>query len=422
MENSRPQHASGMSLRHWFYLNARIPLVISAGALLSIQVLLLVLVAKNEWKAQQGVAERLGQLSLLALQQKSTALLQAGFEIATKELGAVNAFVCEHSWIYVLRDPQPSDCKVEARWGYRVIQVPLNSGYSFFLQVPFFPGDALMMYTLIISVGMTVIAFFFLKKMRSRLEQDLFTPLLRSFTHAVQLPIRELEHVRKKMSELHALKTEKAVTAALVAHNQQMAHDMKSPLTALLFAARDFELLPQGTREVAQAAVRRLNSMANGLLDKRIIFSDPLPKKNLRFVLEELFQEKSFEYQVRTELQWELKLVNLKDTSSCPLAEEELKRVLSNMINNACEAVSGSGRIELGASSENAAVQIWVKDNGKGIPKAFISKIGRHGLSYGKEKGHGFGLSHAKATVERAGGIFQIVSKEAQGTTVLLRF
>ncbi|NBW98115.1 hypothetical protein EBR03_00945, partial [bacterium] len=292
MKSSRSQLESGMSLRHWFYLNARIPLLISAGVLLSIQVLLLVLVAKNEWKAQQGVAERLGQLSLLALTQKSTALLQAGFEIATKELGAVKAFVCEHSWIYVLREPQPSDCKVEARWGYRVIQVPLNAGYSFFLQVPIFPSDELMMYALVISLGMTVMAFFFLKKMRSRLEQDLFTPLLRSFTHAVQLPIRELEQLRKKMLQLHELKTQKIVTAALVAQNQQMAHDMKSPLTALLFASRDFEVLPEGTRGIVKAAVKRIAAIADGLLEPNPHFISHQSTQFLRRILEELFQDK----------------------------------------------------------------------------------------------------------------------------------
>ncbi|NBX81971.1 ATP-binding protein [bacterium] len=122
------------------------------------------------------------------------------------------------------------------------------------------------------------------------------------------------------------------------------------------------------------------------------------------------------------DIEWQLNLAQLNSDALCPLAAEDLKRTLSNLINNACEAVGGTGTIELGAETLPDGSRIWVKDNGSGVSPDLISKLGNRGFSFGKKNGHGLGVSHAKATVERAGGTFQIVSPEAQGTTVILRF
>lgn len=71
---------------------------------------------------------------------------------------------------------------------------------------------------------------------------------------------------------------------------------------------------------------------------------------------------------------------------------------------------------------ENASlVELFVKDNGKGIPRHVIEKLGMMGVSYGKtqtESGSGLGVYHAKKTAEFFEGSLQVESTEGKGTVV----
>jgi FixJ family two-component response regulator/anti-sigma regulatory factor (Ser/Thr protein kinase) len=102
----------------------------------------------------------------------------------------------------------------------------------------------------------------------------------------------------------------------------------------------------------------------------------------------------------------------------------ELKRVLSNLINNAAEAFSPSGgNIDVIIESDSKCSKIIIKDNGKGIPKHILDKLGQQGISHGKEgtqSGSGLGVYHAKKTVENFGGVFKIESQEGNGTAITL--
>ncbi len=111
----------------------------------------------------------------------------------------------------------------------------------------------------------------------------------------------------------------------------------------------------------------------------------------------------------------------------------ELKRALSNMINNSIEAFpNGKGQVMVSVKKITSQVQIIISDNGKGIPSAIISKLGEKGFSYGKEKsdsGSGLGVFHVKNLMQKYGGQFEVHSVEAtavpalgskQGTTITL--
>ena len=104
----------------------------------------------------------------------------------------------------------------------------------------------------------------------------------------------------------------------------------------------------------------------------------------------------------------------------------ELKRVLSNLINNSIEAFpEGAGRVTVGIRGYKDVVQIIVSDNGKGIPALVLAKLGERGVSHGKESsgtsGSGLGVYHAKSTVEAYGGKFEIQSREGHGTMIQIQ-
>ncbi|MFM8269767.1 MAG: sensor histidine kinase, partial [Pseudomonadota bacterium] len=390
------QSRHSLTLRQWFYRNARLPIFISILAIVGVEILLLGVIGKHQHQLQEGVANRLAELSRLALSQGSTPLLQAGFDIATRELRASRAFVCEQGWVLVLKNPERSPCFIEPRFGYRVVRVPLRSGqFEFILQVPIFPQESLIYYTFGISVLVCVSGLILLRRLGYRLENDLFIPLFKNLSGQFYLPIKELEALRQKLSQLNYLRTKEAVASAVMARNVQVAHDIKSPLTALLFASKDFDLLPSTSRQVIRSAVSRISAIADSLIESKGK-KESITQQSLSELIHEMILEKKTEYQNLTQLVLIEQLTGINKDIPTPMETDSLKRVLSNLINNAIESLEKHhGTVQMGAIKTNSNLQIWVEDTGIGFPSEFVSKVGQPGLTFGKKNGKGLGLSHA---------------------------
>jgi len=92
-----------------------------------------------------------------------------------------------------------------------------------------------------------------------------------------------------------------------------------------------------------------------------------------------------------------------------------MKRALTNLINNAIQAMPDGGELTLTAYEKEKSVAITVQDTGRGIPenvKPFIFKP----LVTTKAKGQGLGLAVVKRLVEALGGQVGFESEEGKGT------
>ncbi len=101
----------------------------------------------------------------------------------------------------------------------------------------------------------------------------------------------------------------------------------------------------------------------------------------------------------------------------------ELSRVVSNLLNNALEAIEGDGKVTLGLKGTSDTISITLQDNGKGIPGHILERIREKRLTNGKEgsnSGSGLGLYHAKSTIEVAGGSLKVESQLGHGTRVTI--
>ena len=78
-----------------------------------------------------------------------------------------------------------------------------------------------------------------------------------------------------------------------------------------------------------------------------------------------------------------------------------LYEVLSNLINNAYEAIENKGQITVKAYQEGQYLHIECSDNGKGISPETIEKIWDKDFSHGKPHGSGIGLFQIKNIVEK---------------------
>ena len=96
-----------------------------------------------------------------------------------------------------------------------------------------------------------------------------------------------------------------------------------------------------------------------------------------------------------------------------------IKRVLTNLLENAVKFSPQEGKITVGAQVDGSSVQMWVQDNGPGIPPDqrdnIFQKYTRLSPDIGP-KGIGLGLAYCRLAVERHGGKIWVESQEGKGT------
>ena len=97
-----------------------------------------------------------------------------------------------------------------------------------------------------------------------------------------------------------------------------------------------------------------------------------------------------------------------------------MKRILSNLVINAVQAMPNGGKLEVKACPNAGEFVITVKDTGMGIPEEIKTKMFTP-LFTTKSKGQGFGLPVVKRMTEALGGTVTFESEEGKGTTFTLR-
>jgi signal transduction histidine kinase len=104
------------------------------------------------------------------------------------------------------------------------------------------------------------------------------------------------------------------------------------------------------------------------------------------------------------------------------MQKRHLSSVLTNILQNAREAMHGVGRIEISTRyGEAEAVIISITDNGPGIASDKIDKIFEAHFST-REKGTGLGLAIVKHNTEIYGGVVNVHSELGKGTQFTLQF
>jgi signal transduction histidine kinase len=124
----------------------------------------------------------------------------------------------------------------------------------------------------------------------------------------------------------------------------------------------------------------------------------------------------------------EQKHVNLiKDVPQGPLLltadPRSCRQILLNLVSNAVKFTRENGTVEIAVGTEGGKMTIQVRDNGIGIPKALLPRIG-NAFEQGSNdpmlarEGTGLGLALVKALVREHGGSFDLESRENAGTCV----
>jgi signal transduction histidine kinase len=208
----------------------------------------------------------------------------------------------------------------------------------------------------------------------------------------------------------------------------QLAHDIRSPVTALNLALENNVEMDEKRRSLASAALVRVNEIANGFLRKKrddsfsIDVSATKEKsiENLACLISKIIEQKRIEFRTRQGLNFEWTPTLQNYHLFAKINSTEFKRALSNLINNSVEAIKCSGRIEARLSAEQQRIVLEIKDTGKGIPSDVLPKLDRRGASFGKENGSGLGLYHARMATIQWNGTLEVTSTLGAGTQIKL--
>jgi signal transduction histidine kinase len=93
-----------------------------------------------------------------------------------------------------------------------------------------------------------------------------------------------------------------------------------------------------------------------------------------------------------------------------------MRRVISNLVLNAVQAMPKGGELTISASRTNQSVLLSIQDTGVGIPQEDVGNLFRP-LFTRKAQGQGLGLAVARRIVEAHGGKIDLDSQVGKGST-----
>jgi two-component system cell cycle sensor histidine kinase PleC len=103
-----------------------------------------------------------------------------------------------------------------------------------------------------------------------------------------------------------------------------------------------------------------------------------------------------------------------------------LKQIVLNLLSNAVKFTPEGGTVTVVGRQRGSTITIAIADDGIGIPKGALHKLGRpfeqvESQLTKRHQGSGLGLAIAKSLVEQHGGAMRICSHLGKGTMVVVR-
>ncbi|HNT97052.1 MAG TPA: HAMP domain-containing sensor histidine kinase [Elusimicrobiales bacterium] len=229
------------------------------------------------------------------------------------------------------------------------------------------------------------------------------------------------ERMSGALEQAARLENELAVSKATSDLAAQVAHDIRSPLAALGASVKGLNV-PEEQRTLIDGAVGRMQGIADDLLRRYRAPGAEIKGKvetcALSGLIEQVVAEKRIQHKERAGLK--IAFDNSADGARAAVDPKELQRLISNLVNNAVEALEKGGSVAVVLSASDGRVLIKISDDGKGIPSEILLKLGQKGETHGKSDGTGLGLYHARVSVESWGGSLTIESEPGKGTSVLI--
>ena len=278
----------------------------------------------------------------------------------------------------------------------------------------------------LVLISIITLSLWFYRKINTILTHTITRPLTK-ITRLInennyknsEFDIEEIDILFKKLklsfeTSRQTKEQEKKIELGLLA--EQVAHDIRSPLSALQI------LMTINTRAISEAedilfrnAVNQIRDIINTLSYKNLRSQNSIIQ--LAILLEYIISESCIAFSESEVIITQ----NFPTQAYCLFVKtipSEFRRVITNIINNAAEAIgTKKGVVQITLIQKNNSAVIKISDTGPGVPLELITSLFERGFTT-KENGSGLGLYHAKETLVKFGGEINIHSEAGAGTCI----
>jgi len=213
---------------------------------------------------------------------------------------------------------------------------------------------------------------------------------------------------------------------------KRIAHEIKNPLTPIQLSAERIRRRLDGRldesdnrvlREGTDSIIREVGAMRH-LVDEFSQFARLPALKPVPGDINKAVEEAVSLFRVVDEQEWTFEVSLARNLPTVSFDDEQIRRVIINLLDNAIRAVRDGGRGGVVSVStrtvEDGMVAISVTDNGPGIPPELMDRIFDPYFST-REDGTGLGLAIAQRIVEEHGGKLDCTPGPEGGVTFTIR-
>jgi PAS domain S-box-containing protein len=313
---------------------------------------------------------------------------------------------------------------VEAIWAdWASARKALDSGTERVKEVSFGVGDRRKVYELESSrlSGITSERPNLLFILRDITERKILDEKLRLYSEQLKEYAEHLEDlVQERTKELR----EAERMAAIGETTAMVGHDLRNPLQAMtgtLYLAKKF--VSSEKVEDRNEAVGLLGTLDDEIQYMDKIVSDlqdyarPVGAEPVEISLPDLVRTAVSNAKIPGNVEV---TVDIQGGSSNVKVDPLLfRRVLTNLIVNAVQAMPEGGKLTIAGSRGDESLAVAVQDTGAGIPPASLEKIFNPFFTT-KAQGQGLGLAVCKRLMDSQGGTIEVSSEVGKGSTFTL--
>ena len=238
---------------------------------------------------------------------------------------------------------------------------------------------------------------------------------LKAATDALENSYRKLRELEKVRDDLMKM----------------IVHDLKSPLTSVLATLEllgdgDFGQLTDDQKRAvgdAEGKAEDLLTLIEDILEVARIEEAAVTLTRSPIAPAALLSELYYEWQHRFQQEGTRATIKIDDDTPVFHADKALlKRVFSNLIQNAVSHSSRAVELSISAKRSGDAILFTVADNGPGIPPEYHEVIFRKfgqvasGAITPRVRSSGLGLTFCKLVVDLHGGMIWLKSREGEGS------
>jgi sensor histidine kinase regulating citrate/malate metabolism len=177
-------------------------------------------------------------------------------------------------------------------------------------------------------------------------------------------------------------------------------------LTALDMMATNLPELDDAKRTLIRNATARIHNIANNLLDRNFNKDNNISAQMFSSIIRSMIFEKREQYKDKPKVSIHEHVDHQMYGAFAKIELNDFKRMLSNVIDNAVQAISNTGFVRIALTQQDNKVVIEVFDNGKGIAPEDLHKVALKGNTTRKTGKWSWAL-FCRSKVKRVGSEFR---------------